>query len=343
MRPARAFRAGSYFRCTIYLEFYNSNANRAYPFLVGTVNKYGAASNTVERLANSVIVDAGFVMGLESGFISGTHSVWLNSIVSSGGTVTFNFASDAPGLYHQQLSFAFSTSAAQFTTCFTDNNDEAYGESEGPNDALYSSGPCENEPLWYGFVTIGKLTAVSAGTTTRSTGGIIEPALVQNLAGTYVSSLNLANTDRTRVTAPLGCDPISWPYPIGEVYISARCLRGDIRFTLGYNATVRQDTLSNEIIFGASPGAGDGAACSEVALFDGEVPPKGSDLLEGGPLCNQVISSINGVGGQYSSLLGGTGVRLDQDPTHHAIIVNVDLNQLTVCFGSGFSDMSESI
>jgi hypothetical protein len=208
-----------------------------------------------------------------------------------------------------------------------------------------SAAACDPEPAWSGFLVTGDLGDLLAILTadgqqlTRAGGGdaVLEPALAQNLGGGYVASVNLANDDRTRVDAPDECPPTQWPYPTGpnRVFVSAACLRGDLRFSAGYNAVVRQDDAANAIVIGAAVGAGAGEPCGEVPLFPGEGPPPGSTLLTGGPACNQVVRTINGVGGQFSSIVSGLGVRVDAVPEDATVVVDVDMRQLAVCYSDG--------
>lgn len=156
-------------------NFYNCNRNRAYPFEAGTVAVWNASAGTVEALADEVLVDAGFVVGLESGFQSGVHSIWLSKIIKSGAELAFQFTSDAPGLYEKPLVFTCNTADAVYTTVYADNSAEAYGTSDDSDTS--EPGICPNEPLWYGFIVIGKLSSITASVLSRTTGGVIEPTL----------------------------------------------------------------------------------------------------------------------------------------------------------------------
>ena len=330
-------------------QWYNANSARAYPFLKGSVGARVAVAFSVEGLPNDLVVDAGFVAGLQSGFVPGTHHVWLAKLTRSGPLVTLQFASDAPGLYGKMLEFYFLTSSKGYTTWRSEADVEPTGWSES-FDSLFSESldQCGIEPLWYGFIVADPQVYASLpeGTYTPATavGGEVEPALVQSLANSYIGSINLANDDRTRATAPDGCPEIPWEFAIGRTYVSAACLSGDVRFKAGYNATVRQDSSQNIIYLGAAKGAGDGEPCSEVPLFATEQPPAGSTLLEGGPLCDEVIRSFNGVGGQFVSLLSGTGVTITNVPASHKIIVDLNMAQLAVCYQDNwFEIVSESL
>jgi hypothetical protein len=340
--------------------WFNDNRFRAFPFQVGTVAALVGSPTTIERLDNSTVVDAGFVMGLNSGYIDGEHSVWLDRLDRLGSVLTFTFRSDAPGLYKKPLLFARNITDLLYTVQYVDDVEDAYGISEVSDSAVYevSEGTgdeyadCIPEPLWSGFLVTGyfdNLLAVLTGngSLTRTIGGLLEPALVRNTANSYVASLNLVNQDRTRVTAPDGCPPIESPFPVSPtgLYVNARCLQGDVRFIAGYNCALRQEDFNNAIIFGAAVGAGAGQVCNDPpVIFPGEIPPDGSSLLEGGSLCNEVIRSINGVGGKFSSLLSGPGVNIQAVPAQSKVIVNVNMSQLAICYEmQTFSEVSEVV
>jgi hypothetical protein len=342
--------------------FYNDNRFRAYPFLKGSVGSPTASTGTVDKLDNDSVVDAGFVMGLGSGYEAAVHSIWLDSVSRSGSVVTFTFKSDAPGLYGKPLVFTRDlNTATQFEVEYVDDIEYPAGFSQVSDNPIFevsdeSSEECPPEPLWSGFLVTGALvnlaaTIVSGQTFTRSTdtAGLIEPTLVQSLVSGYISSINLSNQDRTRVDSAAGCSDVSWDFPTGDnlVYVSAKCLRGDVRFKAGYNASIRQEDFNNAVVFGGVAGAGEGTVCNdEPKLFPGETPPIGdkNGLLEGGPRCNEVVRSFNGVGGQFSSLLSGLGVTIQAIPESHTVLIDVNMSRLSVCYDAQpFSEVSEIV
>lgn len=325
-------------------DWLNENMGRSFPFLTGTVNRPDQPLH-VEGLGNAVIVDAGFMVGLESGFVNGQHRIYLAAVYRIGSTLHFDFRSDAPGLWNRVLSFTRQVGDPRYTSQYLDNDNTPFGESAGASDSLFSDSlACAPEPLWSGYLITGNLQALSMSDgevlVAASQGCVLEPALIQNLANTYVSSINVANIDRTRVDSPDGCIPPAFDFPIGPdlTYVNAKCLRGHIRLVAGYNATVRQDNSTNTLILGGDVGAGAGEPCEEVPLFAREKPPDGSLVLEGGPRCNEVVRTLNGVGGQYATILGGVGVRVEPDPNNFRIVINVDMHSLTVCFASAVSE-----
>src|ERR1019366_7524789 len=130
---------------------------------------------------------------------------------------------------------------------------------------------------------------------------------------------------------------------IDKVYTATTCIRGDVRFYSGFNAAIRQESFNNAIVFTGAVGAGEGEPCTAVPLFTGEVPPVGSSLLEGGPTCDEVVRTVNGVGGQFSFINANQGVTISNVPAEKKITINVNMSQLAICFGASFSEVSEAL
>ena len=372
---------------------WNDNRFRSYPFIKGETGKTGAG--TIENVPFSTIVDAGFTMGLDSGYVAGEHSVWLELVSRSGDTVTFRFESDAPGLFNRPLVFTRDVDDDLYQLEYVDSLVEVYDSASASlfeagllddelfltltdgewllvDDSWYVTGDgstvsasfsydgdddCDVQPLWSGFLVTGDLAELVDllvdGTTWTGNEAIVEPAVVDSLVDAYASSVNVGNADRTRVTPADGCPDIEWDYPVGEdvVHVNQSCLQGHIRFKPGYNAVIEQVDTDNQIFLGASPGEGEGlpgsraesgVVCDGVQLFDAEIPPDGSTLYEGGPRCNEVLRSINGLGGQLLSLLTGAGVEITEIPAENKIIVDVSMRTLAVCYEE-VSAVSESV
>jgi hypothetical protein len=328
--------------------FYNDNINRSYPFLKGTVGRlYVTPLPTMLELPDFVVADCGFIMGPASGFVEGEHYVRLDVVRRLGSQFRFEFVSDAPGLFDVPLDFQRDVTDPLYANEFAESA-AVLEEGESDSESAYLS--CR-EPLWSGFLITGDLARLASLLTTSGqeiSGGedeaVVEPALTQNLAGTVVSSLELVNEDRTRATAPSGCDELTWPHQTGVLFQQARCLQGPIRFSAGYNAVLLQNDLDNSLTIGAGVGAGAGEPCSEVALFDGESPPDESsnDLYSGGLYCNQVLRSFNGIGGPGFNFLAGQGVSIVPDPENNCVLIDFNLIGMTICY-SDFSIVSESL
>jgi hypothetical protein len=160
---------------------------------------------------------------------------------------------------------------------------------------------------------------------------LVEPSTIQNMVGSYIRTVNIANAERTRSTSPDECRDHCWSFPLKDHYVSSTCLEGTIRLKPGYNSNIYQEGHDNKLILGAKPGAGEGIACETVALTSAEAAPDDRSTLDGGLTCDEVIKSINGVGKQFFTITGGSGVVVSTVPEEHKIVIDVDLHNLVAC------------
>ncbi len=307
--------------------WFNANANRAYPFVPPSVSQPG--SGAVRNLPKAAVVDAGFVLGTGAGFDAATHEVRLARVRRAGDTLYFDFEATAPALFGAPVTFSRPVGSAGYVTEDADSDGE-YGLSlTAPDDEVCRA------PLWEGFLVTGDLSGLDLADGDSWEGGtgqgVLEPGLVQNLSGTYVSSVNLANDDRTRAEGPEGCPALSWPVAPDPLYVSAACLRGAVQFAPGYNAVIEQSDPDNLITVRAEVGAGAGRPCNEVPLYPGEAPPAGGTLLSGGPACGEVLRSVNGIGGRLFDFLAGLGFQVTPSPGSHEVTVDCNFTGLALC------------
>ncbi len=278
--------------------FYNDNEYRAYPFIY---NKPA----TLPALPTSAVLDAGFIMGLDAHYDEATHTVWLSAVKKIGSL----------------FEFVFSTNATDATVTFTrhETGEWALENSESVAD---TTNPCADEPIWSGFLVTGPLEALAAAFNTAAVNGTwalqpndyqIEPARIQNLNKAYLRSISVGNYDRVRVPA---CDETG-ANDNRAIILNARCMKGDIRLKEGYNCLITQTDRANELSVTAARGAGAGSASDELCENNGEIPLYPGEQLaidskfySGGPACNEIISTINGVGGSNINLIGGAGINI---------------------------------
>jgi hypothetical protein len=323
--------------------FYNENMNRDYPFL----------HLETDDLPDSAICDFGCVMGIDSGFIAGTHSVWLAKIRSVNNLVEFLFETDAPGLAGQVLRFERNLTDPKYTTSYEDAVEADQASQIDCNLDCDSSIECVDDPeetchgttSWYGFLVTGDLEELIDSlpcTTVTCDTWIwnhceqeyeipIEPSLIQSLTDSFVRTINVANADRTRANAPEDCREYCWPFPITEHYIRCECMVGDLRLQAGYNTCIEVDELENTVTINACLGGGEGEPCEEVRVTDDEDPPEGRTTLDGALRCDEVVRSINGVGRRFFEILGGQGVVVTSLPEEHKIVVDINLQTLSIC------------
>jgi hypothetical protein len=272
------------------------------------------------------LIDFGCMVGLDAEFDSGAHVVYLHQIIRAGNTFTFDFRSNAPGLLEYSLLFNRDLAAVEYATDYVAAT-------------LIDGSGSPQDTLWEGFLVTGPMDSLAVllptdGAITPTTGPQIEPALIQNLGRGYVRTINLANQDRTRAVPPPPCPGSDDPGTDYSNYIvNARNLVGDLRFKEGYNISIRQTARNNSLTFSSIQGAGAGVPCDEVKLTPGEVSPDGSGgLLTGGPACDEVIHSINGLTASVIRLVADLGTTITIDPEDTSVlIVDFDRNDMTVC------------
>lgn len=306
---------------------YNENAFRAYPFITPAYLPDGLPASGLD-LPSSAILDMGLIMGPQAGYTA-AYRVYLYTISRAGSTFTFEFRTDAPGASTYGLVFTRDLTEPEYATEFSEA-----GTTSGSSSS--AAGDCTTLPLWEGFLVTGDLTElgelIADGETKTYTGQWeIEPALIQNLAAAFVTSINLANITRTHVT-PTGECSLSSSSSADVIYVQATCLQGDVKLVEGFSAVITQDDIANSLTIGASVGAGEGLPCEEVPLYAGEVPPPGSSLLTGGPSCDEIVRTINGVGGRVLRLYAGNGVSIEPHETEpNTLVVTVGLGDFATC------------
>jgi hypothetical protein len=278
--------------------FYNDNEYRAYPFIY---NKPA----TLPALPTSAILDAGFIMGLDARYDEAVHTVWLSAVKKTGSL----------------FEFIFSTNATPETVTFT-RHDTGEWALEHSDSAVDAANPCAEEPIWSGFLVTGPLDALTEVFETAATNGVwslqpndyqIEPSRIQNLHKAYLRSISVGNYARVSVPA-CGTPSTNDNRP---VVLNSRCMKGDIRLKEGYNCLITQTDRANELSVTAAKGAGAGETSDELCQNNGELPlypgeplPADSKFYSGGPACNEIIATVNGVGGSNINLVGGAGVNI---------------------------------
>jgi hypothetical protein len=345
--------------------FFSANRYRNYPFQDGTTGVRPAGPLTLRNLSKNVIVDCGFIVGPASGFNAAYDTIYLAHIRRDGNLFFFDFESDCPGLHGYPLTFVRHAHDRDFLTEYVDSigvssiveSTASAGLSASLSTSMSQvdpfvslgsdslSGQLCDLPLWTGFMVSGVMSSLDLFLAANGTltGHVpVEQALIQNMADSCVTSINLANDDRTRAESPTGCPVIVWPYTPGTVFVNSTCLLGAISLIPGYNSTIRQNAVPARITLSAAVGAGAGEPCAEIPLYPGEEPPVAGSLLSGSPQCNNVVRSINGQGGPAFTLTADSGAVLTINQVSHTLAVNVNMSGLTLCYDS-VSSVSETL
>jgi hypothetical protein len=282
------------------LDFYNTNANRAYPLqATDSEPTFGGVI-----LPEGVLLDAGFLAGDEATVDVDDYVVRLVSIERTATELKFNFTIGVA------LSFSFTRTLA-----------------DKPGRTNYESA-VEGVEHGTAFLVTGELLAffdsLPEGVHLADNECRVEESLFQALRFSAVRMISLA----AQAALPWS----SAAYCAGEVsseeapyVLTGSGFVGSLKIKAGYNATIRQSTTDNSIEIGGLVGAGEGEPCGEIVLPvapDEFVPPTGGQL--GGVSCGEVVQSIGGVApsptGEFT-LRGHNGIKVTPYPDEHKVVV----------------------
>lgn len=286
--------------------FYDHNDQIAYPLVTdGDLSLIGGG-----YLPKRGMVDAGFMLGLDSEFIAGTDHVMLYAVEHSGLTLLFDFRSDAPGLSGYRWLFEIPVTAEIGSIVEVDVTPVPSGSADPDRGS--------------GFLVVGNLTDLSSlGVAVHRLADppAVEPALLQSLVNTFVRSFNIANQARR---CPPVCDEVP-PSPSAPTTFSlVQNLSGVLKFKEGYNSRILINEGAVSIELGAILGAGSGRTCEDIIIDEG-----GMHIGEECAPCDDYIRSINGRVTDDGKLLitGGPGVVVVNDPADHKVTVTLETNR----------------
>lgn len=314
--------------------WYNANQYRDFPFIYkGYRPAVGdSLDDSGESLPRRAIVDFQCLFGPSARFVTednadARHVVYLYEIRRQDDVYSFEFRTNVSPADRYALIFDVPVAAGEGTIVQAEA--VRIEEPESSDD-----GACDVAFIWEGCLVLGFLADLAmANDDVRTFNELewqVEPALVQTT--TFLQTISLANYDRTH--AYENCSDQDFA-PVREVFPNSQCLTGPLRFKEGYNCTIRQDDAANALIISAVAGAGAGQPCEEIKLYEDE-SLSSDGLLSGGPRCNEVITTLNGVGGRRVRLIAGAGITVEPDPDDaHALVVTVDLNDFTACLSQG--------
>lgn len=287
------------------LDFYKQNEQVFYPFLA-----YSSLGFSGGTLSNRAVVDAGFMLGIDAGFVA-SNKVFLHALVLEASHATFVFRSDAAGLSDYEWRFQFPYDAGFGCSSQVDATDITNSIAD-PNKG-------------WGFLSVGDLSGLqplSVGTKLFTTPPIIEQALLQNLALTFVKNVNLANDARR---CPPNCCESETSHAQNTFAVAGgTALTGDLRLKPGYNATVSVDSAGNVITIGAQKGAGEGTTCVDVLVNESGMYRDPDE--HGVPQCESCEDFIRSINGRtfptnQVTISGDAGIAVEPDPSHHKIVV----------------------
>lgn len=341
--------------------FFNDNEYRAYPFVDKNTSRArqqalggSAAYNKIKQAIHSAIVDAGFIFGIDCtgtpeqelfGLRVRLKSISANPAPSNGFTATFSSTAAAV-----ELVFTTGAIPEDWLTIKAATASEATGEFA-----------CATEtPRWRGYIVAAatnklRESFIAAGIAPDETGGFvfradsetdpfefeIEPCRIQNKARSYLRSITVGNFARLQVP---DCGEEN---AAGErvVHVTMPCIHGPINFEEGYNCQITQINRSNTFTVSARTDAGakkDAAYCAnngEFPLFPDEEKPAGSKFYSGGPACNELMYTINGVGGRNVAIVPGIGITISTES--NKIVVGAQGSLVSDCVRAPEEDENE--
>lgn len=309
--------------------FYNVNEYRQYPFIDRPDIREDRRLASEFNLPEQLIVDCQFILGLDSAFDVKTDVVYLAQLDVQADRYIFTFRTSGTGAADQPLVFTRIKTGGTYESWLYEH------QTSLPAADL----PCANEPAWEGFIVTGNLAeaAVPVGsysfmpTAGQDAPFTVEPAAIQSLVRGYLRSISVGNFERTVIPNCVeeGSSSSSGSTGPREVIPQDTCLNGAIQFAAGLNCAITQIDLANTITIGPLLGANVNSAAGselcenngELPLYLGESPPPGSAFLSGGPACDELITTINGVGGPAVIINGGPGITIETTP--HKITLGV--------------------
>jgi len=305
--------------------FLNKNQGRSYPFLDHFEEKVADSTSGsvygVVRLPTTTIVDFNCWVHPSINFDVNNDEVYLSQVTRDDNNFYFEFSSNNSSLANWTLKFTVPQNSSPYQTFFADGT--------------YSGSSSISDVWIWGSLTIGDLTDLLSLLSSNSysiSGNVgeatVQPALIHSLAGNVVTSLSIGNKDRTRVTRPPECSSPSWPPGVKSYYVEKEGMKGTIYLISGFNCEIDLIEESNEIVITPIVGGGKGEPSQEIPLFPGEVPPSGSQHLDGSYSCGEVLRSINGISTALFNIMEGPGVQITTDKMNNKVIVDFNLGSI---------------
>ena len=260
-------------------DFYTHNAEIAYPFIDDPV---------IDGVTdfNKIIVGANFCLATNSGFIvkqnyGDGNRVELTDIVVSGSPYT--------------LTLTFTLKGSDVASSQTLTGTISGSWDIGQELPLVSDNVTYDNVGWVTLNDSETIKTVLAAATYSVTVAVIEPALIQSLVQTSVSSISLYNyVDESN-------PPIKLAGP----------LTGLFRFDQGFNCHPYIDTASNALVFDVNPGNGLGNVSDWTELYENYVT------------CSDIVNTINGLTANANGALpivGGKHLLVTVDQSDSSIL-----------------------
>lgn len=289
-------------------SFYVDNANRSYPLVHPAV---------AQGYADQYLVSAGFVAGARANYVHTTSEIRLQHLFRLENSLEVVVRMYNLGALAGESKFQVDLSKGDYVTTYSDT-------------------PVEGaEHLLSGFIVTGRqeeMLKLPNNSVVSPANFVFEPALTVNRSGTVVTSIRVANEDRTRVSES---NDNAGNRDIIEI---TGDLRGDLKLVDGYNTEIRYNVVQGQIVFRVLQGAGAGNSCSDIPVFPGETLSSDSSP-EGVLRCEDVLRSFNGVGGQRFDFLGQADSQVRVIDDENRIVIDLEPESLRQCLINGDSEI----
>ena len=282
-------------------NFYNQNCYRGYPLLREVEDYYDPL--TLAVLPDDVLVDAAFTVDPSAPVFTGAPV--LDRITRTGAEtadMVFSFRNQGVTAFELVVSVPYTLDAAFFTQVVA-------VPGVGCGFFVFYN------PIWVWNLFVGQTVTNNRNTLIR-----LMPEVVNRPR--HLHRLDVANSERTRNTPPVGCPEIDWGIDLPDLWTVTENVSGHLRIEAGYNIRVTGDYRESTITLTPQVDAGFGEPCEPLPLNENEeltpIRP-----LDGGDPCNAFISTINGLPGPSINLLGVNGVVVTADPATNRITVTL--------------------
>lgn len=284
------------------IAWYNENSYRDWPFIEGAA------------IPRQAVVDAGFTVPLLY------HSARLSGLyrVASTTSLLFTFV-DSTGLQLARALFAFQAGnvPAENAVLFT----QASGTTLGVT----------------GFIVLGTIATLNAMPefSEPSVPLVLEPSVVDTVAGQNVLSIGLINAERpmSSVAVRYGADlyrrPTTHTFPdaLGNIKngtLDFSGITGHVRLYPGFSCAMSQSDNLNTITIGGTQASPVGKACQDIPLDPTEQTVLANfGLLGSQQSCREVLRSVNGAIGPDLKITAGSGLQVVTEQSDNGIRVTI--------------------
>lgn len=330
-------------------DWLQKNDYRDYPLVESSdfaITPTGSSSSGCpDELPRRGLVDAGFILGIDSHFELGEDVIYLHSVIKTALSITFRFRA------------TYADADRDFLRCyewlFEFEFDTPFGATRFV-DATHIDTGMPNSLRGQGFVTIGNLAEMALLTNDEwllASQPEVEPGLLQSLVNTYAKSLNVANKPRPCPTEcpcpessssessessesssssssaavcedPSPIDPdVDFVAPV--VLPESASYVGHVKLKPGFNCRVTVDEADNAIEIGAGEAYGEGQQCTTPDL---RTDDEGVIHEDACLPCKGPIYTVNGQaeGSTTLRLVGGPGVVITPRPSVNEVLISLD-------------------